>query len=145
MHNAYHIGSTAVPGLAAKPIIDILLVVSSLEEVDEKELDMIKFHYHPLGENGIPNRRVFWKGQEKNHRYHLHIFKQGNPRIERYLRLREYLKLHPEKASYYAEIKKKAALMHPHDNVAYNIAKEPTIFKLEIEAENWFKKNPSSS
>lgn len=139
--NAYHIGSTSVPGLAAKPIIDILLVVNNLDKVDAHDPQMIKHGYHPEGENGIPGRRVFWKGPDKyHHTYNLHIFHEGNPKIERYLRLRDYLRTHPERADHYVDIKRKAALMHPYDNVAYNMAKEPTIFLLEKEAEDWHKK-----
>src|SRR6056297_2564109 len=58
----FHIGSTSVPGLKAKPIIDIMPIVKKIEEVDKKNEDMKKIGYEPKGEYGIIGRRFFMKG-----------------------------------------------------------------------------------
>lgn len=61
----HHIGSTAVKGLKAKPIIDLLPVVRKIDRIDEFNQEMICLGYTPKGENGIPNRRYFQKGGDR--------------------------------------------------------------------------------
>ncbi|WP_037384658.1 GrpB family protein, partial [Serratia sp. DD3] len=58
----HHVGSTSVPELAAKPVIDILLEVVSLNELDNLNVEMVRAGYNARGENGISNRRYFTKG-----------------------------------------------------------------------------------
>lgn len=60
--SVHHIGSTSVPGLSAKPIIDILVEVTDINELDAYNLAMVSAGYIPRGENGIPGRRYFIKG-----------------------------------------------------------------------------------
>lgn len=55
----YHIGSTSVAGLKAKPVIDIMPIVSDIDEVDKFDAQMLALGYEPLGENGIVGRRFF--------------------------------------------------------------------------------------
>ena len=88
----HHIGSTAVPGLAAKPIIDFMLVVRELEEVDRRASALEELGYEYLGEFGIPGRRYLRKGGFR-HTHHLHIFSTFNKAaIERHLAVRDYLR-----------------------------------------------------
>lgn len=61
----HHVGSTSVPGLTAKPVIDILLEVVSLNELDNLNVEMARAGYHVRGENGISNRRYFTKGGDQ--------------------------------------------------------------------------------
>src|SRR5579884_2769667 len=81
----HHIGSTSVPGLAAKPIIDIMPVVRHIERVDERNNAMRALDYEAMGEFGISGRRYFHKGGD--HRtHHTHIFQADDlPNIERHL------------------------------------------------------------
>ena len=65
----HHVGSTAIPGICAKPIIDLLVVVRDIERVDELDAEMVSRGYLPRGEYGIPGRRFFIKGTE-THRTH---------------------------------------------------------------------------
>src|ERR1700723_1322421 len=69
----YHIGSTSIPGMAAKPIIDIMPVVKSLEKVDSCNKAMEKLCYVPMGEYGIVGRRYFRKGAQKR-THNVHVF-----------------------------------------------------------------------
>src|SRR4051812_19856375 len=73
----FHIGSTAIPGLSAKPIIDIMPVVYDITRIDSYDEDMIKAGYKPKGENGIEGRRYFQKGGD-NRSHHVHIYEKGN-------------------------------------------------------------------
>src|SRR4051794_14157180 len=81
----HHIGSTAVPGLKAKPIIDIMPIVQNIEIVDMFNEKMNEIGYEPLGEFGIKGRRYFRKGGE-NRTHQIHIFQFDNDvGIERHL------------------------------------------------------------
>lgn len=73
----HHIGSTSVPELKAKPIIDILSVVRDIHIIDNNNDEMKKVGYEPKGENGIPGRRYFQKGGD-NRTHHVHIYQLGN-------------------------------------------------------------------
>lgn len=111
----HHIGSTSIPGLSAKPIIDILLEVYDLDELDKLNFAMERAGYCVRGENGIPNRRYFTKGEE--HRsHHVHAFGVGNPQIVKHLAFRDYLRKNKKEADEYAEIKHAAALAS-EDNI----------------------------
>ena len=98
----YHIGSTAVPGLAAKPIIDIMPVVRSLGAVDGSRAALESLGYEYLGEFGIPGRRYMRKGgDERTHQ--VHVFAQGDAvNITRHLAFRDFLRAHPDVCAEYA-------------------------------------------
>lgn len=99
-----HIGSTAVPGLPAKPIIDMLGIAASLDAIDASSL--AKLGFTALGEYGIEGRRYFRKEAPNGARtHHLHIFAAGHPDIERHLAFRDYLRAHPPVAADYAALK----------------------------------------
>lgn len=76
----HHIGSTAVPGLSAKPIIDILPVVNDILQVDQFNSAMKNIGYAAKGEYGIPFRRYFQKSSERR-THNVHIFAEGNPEL----------------------------------------------------------------
>jgi GrpB-like predicted nucleotidyltransferase (UPF0157 family) len=107
----HHIGSTSVPGLAAKPIIDILLEVSdldALDALDAKNAGFNRLGYEPKGAFGIPGRRYFRKGGDQR-THHLHAFRTGDQNLARHVSFRDYLRAHPEIAKAYAEVKIRAA------------------------------------
>jgi len=114
----HHIGSTAVPGLSAKPVIDILPVVKSLIEVDRKAEAMQQIGYQALGEYGIPLRRFFQKGGDLR-THHVHVFEKSNPAIRRHLQFRDWLRSHPEDAKAYQELKLELASKFPNDSESY--------------------------
>ncbi|MEI6243179.1 MAG: GrpB family protein [Chlamydiota bacterium] len=112
----HHFGSTSIPGLFAKPKIDILAVVKDLSTIDNNSLE--KLGFTARGEV-IPTGRYFSKDHPK---VHLHIFKQGNPLIKRNLLFRDWLKNHPQDREAYAIVKKKLSLIH-NDGMEYCHAK----------------------
>jgi GrpB-like predicted nucleotidyltransferase (UPF0157 family)/GNAT superfamily N-acetyltransferase len=104
----HHIGSTSVPGLSAKPIIDILPVVQDIQAVDQATAAMEALGYDAKGEYGIAFRRYFQKGG--NTRTHnVHAFQEGDPEIGRYLKFRDWLRTHPADAEAYAQLKQQLA------------------------------------
>ena len=126
----HHIGSTAVPGLAAKPIIDILLEVNSLESLDAMNDRMINIGYSPRGELGIPRRRYFSKGgDERTHQ--IHAFILGDPHVFRHLAFRDYLRGHPDTAKEYGLLKLTIAKICDNDIEKYCDGKDEYVKRLE--------------
>jgi GrpB-like predicted nucleotidyltransferase (UPF0157 family) len=113
-----HIGSTAVPGLDAKAIIDVLLEVRSLDELDAKESAMVALGYKPKGENGIAGRRYYQLGGV-NRTHHVHAFVRGDENVRRHLAFRDYLRRHSQVAEEYAQIKRAAAEAYGGDSGTY--------------------------
>jgi GrpB-like predicted nucleotidyltransferase (UPF0157 family) len=139
----YHIGSTSVPGLEAKPIIDIMPVVKDIKLVDEFNQSMQKIGYEPKGENGIPGRRYFQKGGD-NRTHHVHVYQVGSLHIERHLAFRDYLRTHPIKAKQYGYLKRKLAQEFPHDIGSYIDGKEHLVMKIEQQALEWYRRHNSN-
>ncbi|WP_454878403.1 GrpB family protein [Serratia inhibens] len=118
----HHIGSTSVPGLAAKPVIDILLEVTGLNELDSLNAEMERAEYTARGENGISNRRYFTKGGDQRS-HHVHAFAVGDMQIVKHLAFRDYLIKNKNAAGQYAEIKCAAALASKNDTHRYSALK----------------------
>lgn len=100
----HHIGSTSVAGLAAKPIIDILLDVPSLTALDAASPRLESLGYEAMGEFGIPRRRYFRKGIARR-THQVHAFASGDSHLQRHLAFRDYLRAHPAIAAGYAKLK----------------------------------------
>lgn len=132
----HHIGSTSVPGLAAKPIIDILLEVSNLTLLDGFDSNMESIGYTVKGEFGIPGRRFYLKGLiDRTH--HIHAFEQGSVGVHRHLAVRDYLRTYPEQAAEYGGLKSEIAKQFEHDNDRYCNAKHDFVQALEQRALHW--------
>ncbi len=127
----YHIGSTSVPGLAAKPIIDIMVVVKSLEKVDDVAEDFLKTGYEYLGEFGIAGRRYLRKGgDERTHQIHIFQADDWN-NIGRHLAFRDYMRIHEKERDEYAKIKIALAQRFPYDIDGYCDGKENFVREME--------------
>ncbi|HIS03446.1 MAG TPA: GrpB family protein [Candidatus Pullichristensenella avicola] len=139
----HHIGSTSVPGLCAKPIIDILPVVRDIEVVDKCNAAFIALGYTPMGEFGIRGRRYFHKGgDERTH--HVHVFAAENREaIERHLAVPAYLRAHPDEARAYGELKKALAARFPLDWEGYCDGKDEYVRALEMRALRWYRGRPA--
>lgn len=133
----HHIGSTSVPYLKAKPIIDIMPVVKDLKRVDEVADEFEKIGYEYLGEFGISGRRYLRKGgDERTHQ--IHIFEESNKAdIERHLAVRDYLRAHRKAADEYGELKSRLALEFPYDIDGYCGGKDEFVKALEHSALRW--------
>ena len=128
-----HVGSTAVPGLGAKPIIDILAGVHSLPNADYcvAPLQGIGYEYVPEYEVELPERRYFRKGPPGARTHHLHIVELTSDFWERHLLFRDYLRDHPEKAQEYYRLKRDFAAKHGSDGVGYTEAKTAFVRSVE--------------
>lgn len=132
----HHIGSTSVPGLAAKPTIDIILVVKDIGMVDKFNDQMEKLGYEAWGEYGIAGRRFFVKGENKR-THHVHAFQEDSQEIARHLCFRDYLKSHSDEAKKYAELKIKLAKKFACDRRGYVENKKDYVKLLEKKAIAW--------
>lgn len=134
----HHIGSTAVPGLAAKPTLDLLPVVSDLACVEEARAALEALGYQWRGESGIAHRRYFTRSAPDGARLaHVHCFAVGDQAIREHLAFRDYLRSHPEVANAYAAIKLECARAHPEDGAAYTDRKAPFVEHTLGEALRW--------
>ncbi len=134
----HHIGSTSVPGLKAKPIIDIQIVVKDINRVERYHMEMKQIGYDPKGENGIVGRRYFQKGGD-NRSHHVHIYQKGSYEITRHLAFRDYLKSHPDEMKNYGEVKEKLAQQFPYDIESYINGKDYLVKDIELKALAWYK------
>jgi GrpB-like predicted nucleotidyltransferase (UPF0157 family) len=140
----HHIGSTSVPALKAKPIIDIIPVVKDIEIVYKFNEKMIQNGYNPKGENGITGRRYFEKGGD-NRTHHIHIYQVGSDEIQRHLIFRDYLRTHPKAAERYGELKERLAQKFPYNSKSYSSGKERFVRVTEEKALDWFKREHNTS
>lgn len=129
-----HIGSTAVPGLAAKPIIDILIEVTDLPALDARDRDMELLGYEPKGEFGIPGRRYFQKGGD-NRTHQIHAFVTGDANVSRHIAFRDYLRSNPGVAEEYGALKKRVAETCDNDIGTYCDGKDAFVKNHEEIAE----------
>ena len=129
----HHIGSTSVPGLAAKPIIDILMEVTSVNTLDGFNDELFAVGYEARGEFGIPGRRYFKKGgNDRTH--HIHAFNSGDFNLTRHLAFRDYLRHHPDVASEYAALKMEIAAACNNDIYRYCEGKDVYVKRVEARA-----------
>lgn len=103
----HHVGSTAIPGLVAKPTIDILAEARCLDDIDNNTNAMTSRGYEARGAYGIEGRRYFSKaaGDPSGVGFHVHVFVRGSPYVDRHIRFRDYLIAMPEAANEYATLK----------------------------------------
>lgn len=134
----HHIGSTAVPGLAAKPTLDLVPVVSDLSCLEQARRPLEALGYQWRGESEIRNRRYFTRAAADGARVaHVHCFSAGDPTIHQHLAFRDYLCAHPEVASAYGALKLECARAHPQDGAAYTDRKAPFVQRVMSEALAW--------
>lgn len=112
-----HVGSTSIPGMVAKPILDIGIAVRNFEKAAVCIEPMVQLGYDYYGENGIPRRHFFVKGDPRTH--HVHMNEITSRDWEALVVFRDYLIQHPEIAQEYAELKLELAQRFPTDRQAY--------------------------
>ena len=126
----HHFGSTAVPGLAAKPTIDILIVLPKIEMADTKNTQIRELGYMPRGAYGIgghERHRYFRKG----HQFHIHVFEPGDSHIAWNLSFRDYLCKHPQEAKEYETLKLKLVKQYSSDPPSYRAGKKAFMDKIK--------------
>jgi len=134
----HHIGSTAIPNIYAKPVVDLLVEVRDITEVDGRSSAMESLGYEVMGEYGIPRRWYFRKDDQEGIRTHnIHAFEAGSAEVERHLAFRDYMIAHPEEAEKYSELKRKLAEQHPQSMDGYMDGKDGFIKEMDQKAAQW--------
>ena len=133
----HHIGSTAIPGIKAKPVIDIMVVVPVIEQVNQFNQAMINLGYIPRGERGIPGRRYFRKGTDEMHSHHVHVYGHGHEAIMQQLNFRDYLRAHPVEAQAYSQLKEVLAQQYREDPAGYTEGKTDFVVERNKRAAQW--------
>lgn len=117
-----HVGSTSVPGLAAKPVIDIDVVVSDESQMARASSILATLGYTPIGDLGIPDRHAF-RAPAELPRHNLYVALETSTALRNHLAIRDHLRAHPDAATAYGELKSRLAVEHPDDVDAYCTAK----------------------
>jgi len=138
-----HIGSTAVPGLPAKPIIDIAAAVASLETVGALVAPLERLGYRYLGEYGLPGRHFFEKGAPVTH--HVHVVEVAGEHWKVWKLFRDYLRGHPQEAGQYAGFKRELARKYAADRDAYTRSKSEFVGSILKKAGKTARYKPPST
>lgn len=128
LHRIEHVGSTSVPALAAKPVIDILGGVRSISDADSlvESFEEVGYQYVQAYEDQIPDRRYFRKpatAELLSTPFHLHVVEVGGEFWTRLLLFRDHLRNHPQVSEDYAVLKRRLAADYQTDRLGYSNAK----------------------
>lgn len=130
-----HIGSTAVPGLDAKPIIDIAIRIPSFRTLPTWIRNLESAGYAYKGEYGLPGRHFFTRGQPVTH--HLHLVTPDTPHWDDWLLFRDHLRAHPAASAAYNRVKHMLAQRFKTNRNAYTRAKTAIVSALVKAARRW--------
>ena len=134
----HHIGSTAIPDILARPIIDILVEVKDIDKIDAFNQSFEAIGYIAIGEHGIQGRRFFIKDDsDGNRQVNLFVFQARHSLIAQTLDFRDFLITHPKEARFYSLLKVELAKQHANDLAAYMRGKEAFIHQILLRAEEW--------
>ncbi len=136
-----HVGSTAVPGLAAKPIVDLLVTVAALEprSIYVEPLEGLGYLFAPDPDS--PDFHFFGLPAERPRTFHLHVCLAGGENEVRHLAVRDYLRAHPEEVASYAARKRELVARRPADRLAYIEGKADFVAALERRAFAWARRS----
>ncbi|HYF77459.1 MAG TPA: GrpB family protein, partial [Symbiobacteriaceae bacterium] len=129
MAQVEHIGSTSIPSMVAKPVIDIMVGVEPLALTPDQIARMEKLGYEARGErSGVEGRLFFRKGNPRTH--HVHVVLHEGELWQNYLLFRDYLRTHPAEAARYAALKRDLATTFEHDRPRYTDSKTPFVTEI---------------
>jgi len=132
-----HVGSTAVPGLAAKPIVDLQLSVVDVALREQYVGPLERLGYLFVAAPESLDYHFFAKPPERPRSHHLHVCEAGSDHEFRHLAVRDFLRTHDEEAARYAALKRQVVARHPEDRLAYIDGKEGYLAALQARALMW--------
>ena len=125
-----HVGSTSVPGLAAKPIIDADIILEDWSLFPEVAKRLEQAGWRHRGDLGIPGREAFAASMRLDFAHHLYVCRDGIAALDNHLKLRDYLRCHPDAAERYGSLKMKLASLYPESVLHYCVAKSDLIAEM---------------
>jgi GrpB-like predicted nucleotidyltransferase (UPF0157 family) len=129
-----HVGSTAIKGMDAKPIIDLMLAVPSLASAAEHIPVLENLGYEDRGDGGAPGRLFLAKGPPSRRTHHLSLAEPTSAFWRETLLFRDYLSTHPEAVEAYRRLKHDLAVRYPSDRAAYTNGKNAFIKGIIVKA-----------
>jgi GrpB-like predicted nucleotidyltransferase (UPF0157 family) len=132
-----HVGSTAVPGLAAKPVLDLQLSVAALEPMAGYAQPLERLGYLFVPDPESPDYRFFAKPAARPRSHHLHVCEAGSRHELRHIAVRDFLRAHADEAARYAALKRELGAHHAEDRLAYIAGKARYVGDLEARALRW--------
>ena len=129
-----HVGSTSVPGLGAKPVVDIQVSVRTMVPRATYVEPLVRLGYRWALDPWTDEHEFFSRDVDGRRAFHLHVCEQGSEWEVRHLAFRDWLRNHPEDAAAYERLKRDLAERHPRDTYSYNDAKTAFIQELEARA-----------
>lgn len=132
-----HVGSTAVPGLAAKPVLDLQLSVPDIKQRDAYLEPLAALGYLFVPEPTSPDYHFFAKPPQRPRSYHLHVCEAASQDEFRHLAVRDFLRAHPDEAASYAALKREVVARAPGDRLVYIDGKDVYVAALEERAVTW--------
>lgn len=133
----HHFGSTSIPNMPAKAIIDILLECENLDEIDAITKKLNTLNYYNIRRHIIPHRSYFTRREDRNISFNLHIRERGDPQIKRHVNFREYLIHHPDVAQQYATLKINLAKQFSDNMNHYVLGKDRLVQEIDAKAKVW--------
>ncbi len=137
LREIYHIGSTSIPNMPAKPVVDLMLSCENLDAIGVIAEKLANLNYYGLRRSVIPHRSFFARRESAEVSFNLHIRERGDPQINRHVNFRDYISQHPEEARAYASLKKHLAEKYPDDLTAYVKGKEKWVQEIDAKAKQW--------
>jgi len=130
-----HVGSTSIPGMKAKPIIDVLMIVKDVEDLSQETQKMADAGYGWGRDYIAPRTFIFFRvGPDGERLENIHVCEPDAPKVKQFLAMRDYFRAFPEKAKAYSELKEANARKYPDDYPAYRAAKTSFLKEMEKEA-----------
>ena len=137
-----HIGSTSVPGMAGKPLIDLLVIVQNARVAAAHAPQMVEGGYTNYGDYLGKGSHLFVREENGQRLVNLHVFPIGHEHIREMLGLRDYLRRHPEEVTAYSNLKLSVYREHPTDYTTYRKLKDAYVDKLMERVEAWLAEDP---
>ncbi len=134
-----HVGSTAVPGVAAKAIIDLQLSVAEVGRRRDYLAPLKELGYLFIGDPASPDFHFFARPAARPRSHHLHVCQAGSAHELRHLAVRDFLRAHPQEAYSYEQLKRRLAAEQPQDRLAYIAGKGDYVDRLESRALAWWE------
>ena len=123
----HHVGSTSIKGLMAKPIIDILIVIKSLNNIEKIDKILSLYNYHNRGNQGIEDRIFFAKGSDDARTHYIHFTEPNSNTYYDLMYFKKYLEEHPNYLKEYCNLKKELAEKYSLDRKKYTEGKSDFI------------------
>ena len=133
-----HIGSTSIPGMLAKPVIDIQISVDNFEPFDRIRQPLEALRYRWRSDNPDQSKRYF-REPSGSHRIHIHVRKLGSWQQQLPLLFRDYLRLHPEEQKKYEQVKIDLAKRFRNERPKYVYGKDAIIWEILYRATGWIQ------